>query len=271
MTTPPYGETDPLSTTPPAPQHASTPIANGLSQETDFDTSPIGTGTTDTGATDTYETDTSSDTGAVGSAKETAQDAVSSASEHGAHVAATAKDEATKVAAEAKEKATDLLADVKSQVDEQSRTQLNNLASKLGELADELENLVSGSEARGTVTDVAQQLADKTHQLSSHLESRQPMDLLDDVRVFARRRPGAFLAGAAVAGVVAGRLTRGAKASNDSDTSTTGTGTATGTGSFSSTTSTSPLSQTAPSTSTAPIIATPIEDVPDGQNMGGRQ
>ncbi|MET1036800.1 MAG: hypothetical protein ABW075_00915 [Aeromicrobium sp.] len=223
MTTPPYGETDPLSTTPPDPQYTSTPqftttpIANGLAQETDLDTS-----TTESS---------------------TAQQAVDSASEHGAHVASTAKDEATKVATEAKEKATDLLADVKSQVDEQSRTQLDNLASKLGELADELEKLVSGSDARGTVTDVAQQLADKTHQLSSHLESRQPMDLVEDVRGFARRRPAAFLAGAAVAGIVAGRLTRGAKASTDTDSST----------------------------SAAPVITTPVADVPAGQNTGGRQ
>ena len=51
-----------------------------------------------------------------------------------------------------------------------------------------------------------------------------PRDLLDEVKRFARRRPVAFLALAAAAGVVAGRVTRGAVAANtsvDSDTEPT--------------------------------------------------
>ena len=43
-----------------------------------------------------------------------------------------------------------------------------------------------------------------------------PADLLDEVKRFARRRPVAFLALAAAAGVVAGRVTRGAVAANTS-------------------------------------------------------
>jgi hypothetical protein len=285
MTTPPYGETDPLSTTPSTPQHASTPIDDELSRESDFDTtteydttSDFGTSSYDATIGEAPADDTTDGGGvgaAVGSAKETAQDAVSSASEHGAQVAGTAKEEATKVAAEAKDKATDLLADVKSQVDEQSKTQLTNLASKLGELADEIQSLVDGSDASGTVSGVAQQLADKTHQLSSHLDSRQPLDLLDDVRTFARRRPGAFLAGAAVAGVVAGRLTRGAKASHDTD-STTGAGsTTTGTtttGGYTGVPATATVSDPPFLGSTPPADTFPLaDDVPDGQNTGGRQ
>ncbi|GAB3951736.1 hypothetical protein GCM10027614_54210 [Micromonospora vulcania] len=37
--------------------------------------------------------------------------------------------------------------------------------------------------------------------------------MLDDVRTYARRHPGTFLAGAAVAGLLVGRLTRGLTAS----------------------------------------------------------
>ena len=51
-----------------------------------------------------------------------------------------------------------------------------------------------------------------------------PRDVLDEVKRFARRRPVAFLALAAAAGVVAGRVTRGAVAANtsvDSDTEPT--------------------------------------------------
>ena len=49
------------------------------------------------------------------------------------------------------------------------------------------------------------------HGAASWLEQREPADLLDEVRNFARRRPGTFLIGAAVAGLAAGRLTRGLK------------------------------------------------------------
>jgi hypothetical protein len=57
-------------------------------------------------------------------------------------------------------------------------------------------------------TDLAQQAADRAGQLASWLQDREPGDLLDEVSRFARRRPGMFLALAAGAGVIAGRLTR---------------------------------------------------------------
>jgi hypothetical protein len=51
------------------------------------------------------------------------------------------------------------------------------------------------------------------------LEQREPGDLVAEVRRFAQRRPGAFLVGALLAGVAAGRLTRGviAASSDKSD------------------------------------------------------
>jgi hypothetical protein len=48
------------------------------------------------------------------------------------------------------------------------------------------------------------------------LQNREPAELLDDVRSFARRKPGLFLLGAAAAGVLAGRLTSGVKAAHSS-------------------------------------------------------
>lgn len=261
MTTSPYGGTDPLEP-PPPPATTPTPIGDELARDRGFPT-----------GIESSSSAEDSGSGRAQEVKEQAQDALGTAAEQGSQVAGTAKDEALSVAAEAKDKATDLLADVKSQVDEQSKAQLRGLAAKVGELADEIENLVSGSEATGTVAGVAQQLADKTHELSSHLESRQPLDLLEDVRGFARRRPGTFLAGAAVAGVVAGRLTRGAKASQDS-TSQTSTGPTSsssalsGTGASSSSTTTTPVS-TAAGPSTGSLVGD-AASVPPGQNTGGR-
>ena len=70
--------------------------------------------------------------------------------------------------------------------------------------------MADGGQQSGTVSEVARQAADRADRLAEWLGQREPGDLLDEVRSFARRRPGAFLLGAAIAGVVVGRLTRGA-------------------------------------------------------------
>lgn len=61
----------------------------------------------------------------------------------------------------------------------------------------------------GLATQVAQEAAERVRGVASWLDQREPGDLLDGVRDFARRHPGTFLLGVAVARVVAGRLTRG--------------------------------------------------------------
>jgi hypothetical protein len=59
-------------------------------------------------------------------------------------------------------------------------------------------------------SEVARQAATRARNVGSFVDSHEPGDLLDEVRRFAGRRPGTFLLGALAAGVVAGRLTRGA-------------------------------------------------------------
>jgi hypothetical protein len=248
MTTSSAWEPDPTTT----PQHEATPIADELSAA---------------GSTDTSADSSSSDT----SAKERAQEAASTAKEQGAEVAATAADEAKHLASEATAKASDLLADVRAQVDEQSRTQLNGLASKLGELGDELDGLIRGDgQTEGTVTDLARQLSDRTRALSNHLSEREPSDLVADVRSFARRRPGAFLVGAAAAGLLAGRLTRGAKKANDTSTTTSSATTGSATPTTTAPVTTAPVTTTTTSTYATDTSVIGAE-VPLGQNTGGPQ
>jgi hypothetical protein len=74
------------------------------------------------------------------------------------------------------------------------------------------------------MTDLAQEASRRGGAIADWLDTHEPADVLDEVKRFARRRPVAFLALAAAAGVVAGRLTRGAVAANtsvDSDTEPT--------------------------------------------------
>jgi hypothetical protein len=76
-------------------------------------------------------------------------------------------------------------------------------------VADELREMTVKGGQSGVATEVAQQAAERIHGVASWLEQREPADVLQAVRDFARRRPGVFLAGAVAAGLAAGRLTRG--------------------------------------------------------------
>lgn len=153
----------------------------------------------------------SSSTGATDQAKQ----AAGTAADEGKHVAGVAQGEAQRVVSEAQAQAHGLLDQATSQVDEQSRVQRDRLVGTLQSFGDELDQMAQHGQ-NGLATDMARQVADRARAMSSHLDGREPRELLDDVRQFARRRPGTFLLGALAAGVVAGRLTRGAKEANSS-------------------------------------------------------
>ena len=153
---------------------------------------------------------TTTDIGATERAKETA----STAADEGRHVAGVAKDEAANVASTAAEQARSVVSDavdqVGGQLGEQATTQRDRLAGTLRTFGDDLQQMASQAGTSGLASDLAHEVAERARSLGSHLESREPRQLLDDARSFARRRPGTFLHGALAAGVVAGRLFRGA-------------------------------------------------------------
>ena len=134
-----------------------------------------------------------------------------STTEAGQHVAGVGKDQAGNVAAEAKSQAKDLLGQGRAQMRQQAGEQQGRLTASLHSLSRELHSMAGSSAEQGVATDLAREAADRAHSLATWLESREPGELLDDVRSFARERPGAFLGLAAAAGVVVGRLGRGLK------------------------------------------------------------
>ncbi|QWZ07731.1 hypothetical protein KRR39_20425 [Nocardioides panacis] len=144
------------------------------------------------------------------SAKDQAQQAAGTAADESKHVAGVAKDEAQRVASEAQTQVTHLLDQATTQVEEQSRTQRDRLVDTLQSVGDDLEKMATQTD-QGIASNLAREAADRVRGLSSRIDGREPRDLLDEVRSYARRKPGTFLLGALAAGVVAGRLTRGAK------------------------------------------------------------
>ena len=76
--------------------------------------------------------------------------------------------------------------------------------------------MASKADESGQMSDLAHEASRRVGEISHWLDNHEPADLLNEVKRFARRRPVAFLAIAATAGVLAGRVTRGAVAANTS-------------------------------------------------------
>jgi hypothetical protein len=127
-----------------------------------------------------------------------------------------AKREASSVAQEARYQARSLVDQTRSELRGQASNQQSALAEKLHGWASELGSMASKADESGPMSDLAQEASRKVGEFSHWLENHEPADLLDEVKRYARRRPVAFLAIAAAAGVLAGRVTRGAVAANTS-------------------------------------------------------
>jgi ElaB/YqjD/DUF883 family membrane-anchored ribosome-binding protein len=155
-----------------------------------------------------FEPPANDDQGKVDTAKQEAANLKDTAAEQAGNVAGTAKDEAKNVAHEAKSQAKDLFTQTQSELKEQAGVQQQRVASGLRSLGDELGSMAGNSEQQGLATDLVRQVSDRAGSAASWLDSRDPGSLLNEVKSYARRKPGTFIAVAAIAGVVAGRLTR---------------------------------------------------------------
>jgi len=139
------------------------------------------------------------------------------ASDAGRHVAGVAGEQAGQVASEASQQVRDLVHQTRGELTEQAAAQQKRVAGGLRSLGEELHSMAQNSEQQGPATDLVQQAAERTGKVASWLEDREPRHVVDEVTRFARQRPGAFLAIAAGAGLLVGRLGRGLKAANDDD------------------------------------------------------
>jgi hypothetical protein len=134
-------------------------------------------------------------------------------------VAQTASDKAKDVAQEAGDQARQVLSEAQNKLGDHARDQHQNAVHNLRSLGEELNAMAQRSDQAGPATDIVSQAGSRVASAASWLDARQPGDLIEEVRRFARRRPGAFLLGALAAGVLAGRLTRGVVAVHQDDES----------------------------------------------------
>ncbi|MFE9692873.1 hypothetical protein [Micromonospora sp. NPDC005806] len=149
-----------------------------------------------------------------GGVRDQARQVGSEAANAGGAVAQTAKEQGQEVVGEAKRQARNLYRDARDQLTTQTSQQQQRAASGLRSLADEMRAMAQHGGA-GPVTELTHQAADRVHGVAGWLEQREPGDILNEVKSYARRNPGTFLIGAALLGVVAGRLTRNVAAVGD--------------------------------------------------------
>ncbi|MDQ1673070.1 MAG: hypothetical protein QOC98_1632 [Frankiaceae bacterium] len=157
----------------------------------------------------------------AGAVKDTAQQQAAqvkdTAADAASDVAATAREQAQNVVGEASQQARQLADSLVTQLNEQASTQQQRAAGGVRSLAEGVSDMAEGRGApESPVGDLTRQAADRLQTAASYLERKQPNDLLNDVRSFASRRPGAFLLGAAVAGFAVGRIVKGSSSASSS-------------------------------------------------------
>jgi hypothetical protein len=128
-----------------------------------------------------------------------------------------AREQARSVADTAMHQTRGALATIGSDLSAEAHSQKLRLAKGLDEFSSELDQVALNG--TGRVPSLAGEAADRTRSLSRWLENTDTVDMVRSVEDFGRRRPAMFILGSAVAGVVAGRLTRGMidDRSHDSD------------------------------------------------------
>ena len=148
---------------------------------------------------------------AAGVAQDAAQagkQVAGTAVDQGKQVAGTAKVEAKKVTSEAAYQVRGLAAQAGSELRQQASVQQGRVAQGIRSLGEQLHGLASGNvPAEGPALNIVRSVADRADAAASWLEARDPSSLLGEVKSFAARRPGTFITIAALAGIVAGRLT----------------------------------------------------------------
>jgi hypothetical protein len=150
-------------------------------------------------------------TSTADTAKEQATHLKDKATEAGGHLLGEAKGEAAAVTHEARRQLGDLWSQARSEVSGQASTQQSRLAGGLASVGGQLTQMADAPDEQNLATDIAREIGARVTSVGRWLEEHGPDEALDEVRSFARRRPGTFLVLAAGAGVVLGRLTRGLK------------------------------------------------------------
>lgn len=131
-------------------------------------------------------------------------------------LAGTVREQADQVKGELADQARELLSETRDQFQAQADMQAGRLAAALFQVGTQAVALAGGRPAdAGPLAQYAEQAAGWLDTCAAEIEERGLEGIASDVSDFARRRPGVFLAGAAVVGFGIGRLVRSGAVSGD--------------------------------------------------------
>jgi polyhydroxyalkanoate synthesis regulator phasin len=133
-------------------------------------------------------------------------------------LADTAKEQVSEISQEVVDQGRGLLEETRTQLEDQANTQVEQLAQTVRRLGAQTQALAEGrtSEAGG-LPGYLENVSGRLEGWADDLEVRGVDGLVDDLKTFARRRPGVFLLGATAVGFGVGRLVRAQSDDDQSD------------------------------------------------------
>ncbi|MDQ0938521.1 hypothetical protein [Streptomyces sp. V1I1] len=153
-----------------------------------------------------------SDAGRVQQTGQTAKEQASAVADRtgqaAGEVAGTAAEQVKAVAGEARQQAGGAMRDLRQQVQDEGQGQVERLAASVRQWADDLAGMAENASGDSPARGLAAQAADGGHRAADYLDKNGVEGLIGDLQEFGRRRPGAFLGGAVLAGLVVGRLAK---------------------------------------------------------------
>lgn len=145
---------------------------------------------------------------------------VDSAAEQARELTREARDQLATVTGEARDQAQRALSSTTDELANQLEERLGDATSLARTRADELRALAEGRpEDAGSTRDLALKASQRIESMADRVDDLGVRGVVEEVAEFGRRRPLLFLAGAAGAGLLVGRLARAAKDAGGSPSS----------------------------------------------------
>ncbi|MFH0245355.1 hypothetical protein ACGRHY_23710 [Streptomyces sp. HK10] len=123
-------------------------------------------------------------------------------------VAGSAGEQARNVTGEARDQVVGMADHLRERATREADTQTRRTADTIRQWADDLSGMAENTRSDSPVRNLATQAADGGRRAADTLEERGVGGLVEGAESFARRRPAAFLTGAALAGFAIGRMAK---------------------------------------------------------------
>lgn len=123
-------------------------------------------------------------------------------------LAGSAGEQARSVTGQARDQARTTARDLRGHVADEADSQAHRTAGAVRQWADDLAGLADNAPADSPARSLVAQAADGGHRAADYLDEHGVGGLIEDMQGFARRRPAAFLGGAALAGFALGRIVK---------------------------------------------------------------